>query len=86
MIFGGEVTQSIWRGDLTSVRGLGASTMLSRDRARNSDAFSPDDLHAGIRSAELSTVQQHVRLFSLTLLPVAGIAIDILERQGDNSE
>ena len=35
---------------LKLLRGLGASKKLLRGRARNSDAFSPDDLHAGIRS------------------------------------
>ena len=38
------------------MRGPGVSIMLSRGRDRNSDTFSPDDLHGSFRYAELSAV------------------------------
>ena len=34
------------------MRGPGVSSMLSRGRDRNSDTFSPDDLHDSFRYAE----------------------------------
>ena len=38
------------------MRGLGVSFKLSRGRARNSDTFSPDDLHSRFRYAEQQAV------------------------------
>lgn len=78
-------TVELANGDLTSVRGLGASIVLSRGRARNSDAFSPDDLHARIQSLELSAASSVCCLYCATYLWQVH-ATGILERQDDNLE
>ena len=51
--------QSNCQGNLTLVRGLYTSVQLLRERAQNSDAFSPDGLNARVWSMELLTAMLH---------------------------
>ena len=50
--------QATCHGGLTSVRGAGVSLKLSRGRDRNSDTFSPYDLHGSVWDMELSAVSR----------------------------
>lgn len=55
------------------MRGPGVSIMLSRGRDRNSDTFSPDDLHGSFSVCGVVGCQQHEKLFTLSFLPVTGL-------------